>query len=92
MVVSGIPERNGDRHAAEIANLCLELMFITPGIISPHDPSIRLKIRIGVHTGATTAGVVGSKMPRYRLFADTVDVAAMMNTTGDGGSYMKYLD
>ena len=31
MVASGLPERNGDRHAAEIANLCLELMFITPG-------------------------------------------------------------
>ena len=23
-------------------------------------------------------------MPRYRLFGDTVDVAAMMNTTGEG--------
>ena len=33
MVASGLPERNGDRHAAEIANLCLELMFITPGQI-----------------------------------------------------------
>ena len=30
--------------------------------------------------------VVGSKMPRYRLFGDTVDVAAMMNTTGEGES------
>ena len=88
MVASGLPERNGDRHAAEIANLCLELMFITPGqtktllvkrvdspskyshfiitlgIMISHDPTLRLKIRIGVHSGATTAGVVGSKMPR----------------------------
>ena len=23
MVASGLPERNGDRHAAEIANLCI---------------------------------------------------------------------
>merc|ERR1719228_1617522 len=55
MVASGLPERNGDRHVAEIANLCIDLIFVTPGILIPHDVSLRLKIRIGIHTGATTA-------------------------------------
>ena len=45
MVASGLPERNGDRHAAEIANLCLELMFITPGqiktLLVKRDDSLR---------------------------------------------------
>ena len=45
MVASGLPERNGDKHAAEIANLCLELIAITPSIMVMHDPSMRLKIR-----------------------------------------------
>ena len=83
MVASGLPERNGDRHASEIANLCIDLLYITPGILLAHDPTIRLKIRIGIHSGGTTAGVVGSKMPRYCLFGDAVNVASRMQSTGE---------
>jgi atrial natriuretic peptide receptor A len=57
MVASGLPEKNGDQHAAEIANLAIDLKSITPTIVVPHDPSKRLQIRMGIHTGATIAGV-----------------------------------
>ena len=33
MVASGLPEKNGDLHAAEIANLAIALQSITPTIV-----------------------------------------------------------
>ena len=50
-----------------------------------HRPYERLKLRAGINTGSVIAGVqsVGIKMPRYRIFGDTVRFAALLNATGE---------
>ena len=51
MVVSGLPMRNGNLHAREIARMSIALLNAVLSFKIRHKPSIQLKLRIGIHTG-----------------------------------------
>lgn len=84
MVVSGLPKRNDDNHAGEIASMALHLLSEIQNFEIRHRTGERLKLRIGIHSGQCVAGVVGHKMPRYCLFGDTVNTASRMESSGEG--------
>lgn len=51
MVASGLPKRNGNRHAGEIANMSLDILSSVGTFKMRHMPEVPVRIRIGLHSG-----------------------------------------
>jgi atrial natriuretic peptide receptor A len=51
MVVSGLPERNGNLHAREIGRMALALRRVADTFVIEHRPDKKLLLRIGIHSG-----------------------------------------
>ncbi|CAG9860421.1 unnamed protein product [Phyllotreta striolata] len=82
MVVSGLPHRNGDNHAKEIALMALAILNKVKVFTFKQIPEFQLQVRIGIHSGSVCAGIVGQVMPHYCLFGDTVNTASRMESSG----------
>lgn len=83
MVASGLPLPRAD-HAQAIAEMALDMQqAITQFTTDTDEP---FQMRIGIHTGAVVAGVIGMNKFVYDLWGDTVNVASRMESQGLAGS------
>ena len=73
----GTPEENA-RAIAKVAAAILQLDVAWPDGES-------LLMRIGVHAGPVSAGVIGTERLQYDIWGDTVNTASRMESTGEPG-------
>lgn len=79
MIAGGLPAPKAD-HAEAVAEMAIAMQKVVTKFQYPSGEPF--EIRIGIHTGAVIAGVIGKKKFSYDLWGDTVNLASRMESRG----------
>ena len=79
LVVGGLPEARPD-HPAAVAGMALEMLEQLKAF--NRERGMRLRLRLGLHTGPVVAGVIGYQKFAYDLWGATVNLASRLQTSG----------
>jgi adenylate cyclase len=82
-----IGEHDAPTNAVSMA-LAAREMLDTPFMWPQTSPDVapeRMALRIGIHIGPVTAGVIGTQRLQYDVWGDTVNVASRMESSGSPG-------
>ena len=85
--VSNLAKEQEEDHIQRVAQFSLDAMqAANETLIDLDDPEKGyVQISIGFHCGPVVASVLGSRLPRFCVFGDTMNLAARMASTAQAG-------
>jgi class 3 adenylate cyclase len=89
VAVSGLPEPRRD-HAIIMARCARDFMITMRSLTKRLEVTLgpdtgELSLRIGIHSGPVTGGVLRGARSRFQLFGDTMNTTARIESTGESG-------
>ena len=72
------PDEDHATHAYRMLGMALELL----GMVRWLPDGRRMRLRIGLHCGPATSGVLCMRRPKYTFFGTTINAASRMESTG----------
>ena len=76
LISPGLPTLNGIQHASQIAQMALHFVSSVRTFKMQHNPSGKVQLRAGVHSGSVVAGVVG----KFLTFMENLGIAKIFRS------------